>query len=110
MSFRTVEPATERLNRSELAVPGSREELFEKASVSAADVVFLDLDPRPDGGVRRGQGRRRARRPADRCRVDQAGRKPGRARPPDRSRGIGRHAPPRRPPRGCTRFPSCVVD
>ena len=44
MSFRVVEPAVARLNRSELAVPGSRPELFEKAAASAADVVFLDLE------------------------------------------------------------------
>ena len=31
-------------NRSELAVPGSRPELFEKAAKSAADVIFLDLE------------------------------------------------------------------
>ena len=44
MSFRVVEQAVPRLNRSELAVPGSRPELFEKAAASAADVVFLDLE------------------------------------------------------------------
>lgn len=33
-----------RLNRSQLAVPGIRTELFEKAARSAADVVFLDLE------------------------------------------------------------------
>ena len=33
-----------RLNRSELAVPGYRPELFEKASKSECDVVFLDLE------------------------------------------------------------------
>jgi len=44
MSFTIVEPARERLNRSELAVPGSRTELFEKAARSAADVIFLDLE------------------------------------------------------------------
>ncbi|MDH3236087.1 MAG: CoA ester lyase, partial [Alphaproteobacteria bacterium] len=36
--------APARMNRSELAVPGSRPELFEKAAKSAADVVFLDLE------------------------------------------------------------------
>jgi malyl-CoA/(S)-citramalyl-CoA lyase len=50
MSFTYVEPARARLNRSELAVPGSRTELFEKAAKSAADVIFLDL---------RGRGRAR---------------------------------------------------
>ena len=44
MSFFTVEPAPARLNRSELAVPGSQPKLFEKAAKSAADVVFLDLE------------------------------------------------------------------
>ena len=44
MSFTIIEPATARLNRSELAVPGSNPALFEKAAASAADVVFLDLE------------------------------------------------------------------
>nr|MBX2882554.1 CoA ester lyase [Granulosicoccus sp.] len=44
MSFHVIEPAPARLNRSELAVPGSQPELFEKAAASAADVVFLDLE------------------------------------------------------------------
>ncbi len=44
MSFKIVEEATPRLNRSELAVPGSSPQLFEKAAKSAADVVFLDLE------------------------------------------------------------------
>jgi malyl-CoA/(S)-citramalyl-CoA lyase len=44
MSFFNVEPAPARLNRSELAVPGSQPQLFEKAAKSAADVVFLDLE------------------------------------------------------------------
>ncbi len=44
MSFRIIEPATPRLNRSQLAVPGIRPELFEKAAASDADVVFLDLE------------------------------------------------------------------
>lgn len=44
MSFYTVEPAPARLNRSELAVPGSQPQLFEKAAKSTADVVFLDLE------------------------------------------------------------------
>ena len=44
MSFKIVEPATPRLNRSELAVPGSSPKLFEKAAKSAADVIFLDLE------------------------------------------------------------------
>ncbi len=44
MSFTSVEQAPARLNRSELAVPGSNPNLFEKAAASAADVVFLDLE------------------------------------------------------------------
>ena len=44
MSFQTVEQAPARLNRSELAVPGSRAELFEKAARAAVDVIFLDLE------------------------------------------------------------------
>ncbi len=44
MSFTIVEPAHARLNRSELAVPGSRPELFEKAAKGSADVIFLDLE------------------------------------------------------------------
>ncbi len=33
-----------RLNRSELAVPGSRPEIFEKAAESDSDAIFLDLE------------------------------------------------------------------
>jgi malyl-CoA/(S)-citramalyl-CoA lyase len=44
MSFFTVDMAPGRLNRSELAVPGSQPEMFEKAAQSAADVIFLDLE------------------------------------------------------------------
>ena len=33
-----------RLNRSELAVPGSRPEIFEKAAASKSDAIFLDLE------------------------------------------------------------------
>jgi len=44
MSFKIVEQAPPRLNRSELAVPGSNPKLFEKAAKSAADVIFLDLE------------------------------------------------------------------
>jgi len=44
MSFFTVEQARARLNRSELAVPGSQPQLLEKAARSAADIVFLDLE------------------------------------------------------------------
>ena len=44
MSFTMIEQAPARLNRSELAVPGSQPQLFEKAAGSAADVIFLDLE------------------------------------------------------------------
>ncbi|UCH74269.1 MAG: CoA ester lyase [Rhodospirillales bacterium] len=44
MSFTIVEQVPARMNRSELAVPGSRPELFAKAAKSAADVIFLDLE------------------------------------------------------------------
>lgn len=44
MSFHAIDPAPARLNRSELAVPGSQPDLFEKAAKSAVDVVFLDLE------------------------------------------------------------------
>ncbi len=44
MSFMIAEPAPSRLNRSELAVPGSRVELFEKAAKGPVDVIFLDLE------------------------------------------------------------------
>lgn len=44
MSFTIIEPATPRLHRSELAVPGSNPAMFEKAARSAADVIFLDLE------------------------------------------------------------------
>ncbi len=44
MSFTIVEQCTARLNRSELAVPGSNPKFLEKAADSKADVVFLDLE------------------------------------------------------------------
>jgi len=44
MSFTRYEPARVRLQRSELAVPGSRVELFSKAAEGPADYVFLDLE------------------------------------------------------------------
>ena len=44
MSFHYAEPCTQRLHRSELAVPGSSPKFFEKAAKSDADVVFLDLE------------------------------------------------------------------
>ncbi|SDE92026.1 HpcH/HpaI aldolase/citrate lyase family protein [Rhodospira trueperi] len=44
MSFTVIEQAPARLNRSELAVPGSSARFLEKAAQGAADVVFLDLE------------------------------------------------------------------
>jgi len=44
MSLTRYEPAASRLQRSELAVPGSQPALFPKALASDADVVFLDLE------------------------------------------------------------------
>src|SRR2546428_3693660 len=44
MSLTRHEPATTRLQRSELAVPGSNPALFRKALESEADYVFLDLE------------------------------------------------------------------
>lgn len=44
MSFHPIEQAAGRLNRSELAVPGSQPEMFEKAAKSEVDIVFLDLE------------------------------------------------------------------
>ena len=44
MSFTLPRETAPRLNRSELAVPGSRPDFFEKALKSQADIVFLDLE------------------------------------------------------------------
>jgi citrate lyase subunit beta/citryl-CoA lyase len=44
VSHTRVESVRARLQRSELAVPGSQPRLFEKAAASQADVVFLDLE------------------------------------------------------------------
>src|ERR1700730_13739157 len=44
MSFTIIEQATPRLQRSELAVPGSNPSLFEKSAKSTADIIFLDLE------------------------------------------------------------------
>jgi malyl-CoA/(S)-citramalyl-CoA lyase len=51
MSFTIVEQAVARLQRSELAVPGSNPGMFEKAAKGAADIVFLDVEDAvaPDG-------------------------------------------------------------
>ena len=44
MSHIIYEPVRQRLQRSELAVPGSSPKMFEKALNSPADYVFLDLE------------------------------------------------------------------
>ena len=44
MSHTRYPPARQRLQRSELAVPGSPPALFEKAAASDVDYVFLDLE------------------------------------------------------------------
>ena len=60
MSFHVIQQAPARLNRSELAVPGSAPQMFEKASQSGADVVFLDLEDAVEAGDRgQGNGRRK---------------------------------------------------
>ncbi len=44
MSHKYYKPANSRLQRSELAVPGSSPKMFEKALNSAADYIFLDIE------------------------------------------------------------------
>ncbi len=44
MSFTMIAESTPRLNRSELAIPGSNSKFIEKAPASAADVIFFDLE------------------------------------------------------------------
>ena len=44
MSHTNHQPVKTRLQRSELAVPGSNPEMIEKAADSAADYIFLDLE------------------------------------------------------------------
>ena len=44
MSHTIYKPIRNRVQRSELAVPGSNPGMFEKAAASAADFVFLDLE------------------------------------------------------------------
>ena len=44
MSHTQYKPATPRVQRSELAVPGSNPKMIEKALTCAADFVFLDLE------------------------------------------------------------------
>ena len=44
MSHQSYNPTKTRLQRSELAVPGSSPKMFEKALNSNADYIFLDLE------------------------------------------------------------------
>lgn len=44
MSFKQYPPIWTRLQRSELAVPGTNPDMIKKAAASAADYVFLDLE------------------------------------------------------------------
>ena len=44
MSFTSIEQATPRLHRSELAVPGTQDGMFEKSARSDADIIFLDCE------------------------------------------------------------------
>lgn len=44
MSFTQYEPVKQRLQRSELAVPGTNTDMFEKALKSEADFIFLDCE------------------------------------------------------------------
>ncbi len=44
MSFTLIEQARPRLHRSELAVPGTQDSLFEKAAKGEADIIFLDCE------------------------------------------------------------------
>ena len=44
MSHKFYKPAKSRLQRSELAVPGSSPKMFEKALNSNSDYIFLDLE------------------------------------------------------------------
>ncbi|MDP7536484.1 MAG: CoA ester lyase [Methylococcales bacterium] len=44
MSYTLYEPSVQRVQRCELAVPGSSPEMFEKALTSGVDFVFLDLE------------------------------------------------------------------
>ena len=44
MSYTFYQSVRQRLQRSELAVPGSNLEMFEKALKSETDYIFLDLE------------------------------------------------------------------
>ncbi len=48
MSHTSYKSAKTRLQRSELAVPGSSPKMFEKALNSDADYIFLDLEGNAD--------------------------------------------------------------
>ena len=44
MSFFSIGQAPARLNRSELVVPSSQPQMFERAAQPEADIIFLDLE------------------------------------------------------------------
>ena len=44
MSFTLIDQARPRLHRSELAVPGTQDGMFEKAAKGDADIIFLDCE------------------------------------------------------------------
>ena len=44
MIFYPIEQAPGRLNRSELAIPGSQPQIFEKATKLDFDLIFLELE------------------------------------------------------------------
>ena len=44
MSFTLIEQAKPRLHRSELAVPGTQDGMFEKSAKGDADIIFLDCE------------------------------------------------------------------
>jgi len=52
MSHTQYLAARQRLQRSELAVPGTNPGLFEKAANSAADYIFLDLEDAVAPGIK----------------------------------------------------------
>ena len=51
MSHTRYEPARARLQRSELAVPGSQPAMFRKALEGEADYIFLDLEDAVAPGI-----------------------------------------------------------
>ena len=64
MSFTWWSRRAARLQRSELAVPGSNPGMFEKAAKSSADIIFLDCEDAvaPDDKERRARTSSRAQR------------------------------------------------